>query len=155
MPGHQENRVATLVAIWLAVFGLTTAIAAARGMSATERKAVRREMIEMDVAARNLASIIATRDRKMLDDTLQRLSAWQIKGHPEFDSTFRGMLEKWRLNGSLKFGDKLHEEAVSMRKYTEAHRKFGDADWQRILTGFNRILSSCQGCHDLNKKETK
>lgn len=37
-------------------------------LSVTEKKAVRREMIEMDIAVRNLTTIIATGDRKMLDD---------------------------------------------------------------------------------------
>lgn len=131
--------------------GLTFVFAAP--LTVQEKKAVRREMIESDIALRNLASIIATSDRKMLDDTLTRLVTYQIKDHPELGKTFRTVVQRWEASGAAKFGTQIQREASAMRDYTNARAKFNADDWARISQGMIKIMASCRGCHDITRKD--
>jgi hypothetical protein len=130
-----------------------TGAAFAAGLTSAEKKAVRREMIEMDVAVRNLTSIIATSDKKMLEDSLERLVVWQIKDHPEHGKGFRSALGKWETKGALKFGKQVQSEANALRSYTQGRGKFQPGDWARVESGFIKILKACQGCHELTRKD--
>lgn len=125
----------------------------AGALSVAEKKAVRREMIEMDVAVRNLTSIIATSEKKMLEDSLERLITWQIKDHPEHGKNFRSALARWETKGALKFGKQVQAEANALRSYTAGRGKFTPADWTRIHSGLSKILTACQGCHNITRKE--
>lgn len=122
-------------------------------LSVTEKKAVRREMIEMDIAVRNLTTIIATGDRKMLDDSLQRLVGWQMKDNPELGKTLRSMIARWDQSGAGKYATQVQREAQTLRAYVGARGKFTAQDWTRMTQGLNKILTSCQGCHEMTRKE--
>ncbi|HRP69140.1 MAG TPA: hypothetical protein PLY93_06380 [Turneriella sp.] len=134
-------------------FFILTSCLLAAALSTSERKAVLREMIEMDVAARNLTSIIATSDKKMLDDTLQRLVSWQIQSHPEHGKPFAKALAKWKDAGALRYGNDLQKEARALRAYANARGKFSVKDWEHTKDSFTKILTACQGCHSITKKE--
>jgi len=110
-------------------------------------------MIEMDIAVRNLATIIATGDKKMLDDSLQRIVQWQMKDHPDLGKAFRSVLAKWEKSDAIKYGRQLQKEASRLRGYANAHGKFSADDWSHIQTSFTKILNSCRGCHEMSKKE--
>ncbi|MBV6494531.1 MAG: hypothetical protein LDLANPLL_02564 [Turneriella sp.] len=125
----------------------------AAALSTSERKAVLREMIEMDVAVRNLTSIIATSDKKMLDDTLQRLVRWQIKDHPEHGKPFRSVVGKWEKQGLIRYAYALQKQAEELRVYALKRGKFNANDWMRTKEGFIKILAACQGCHNETNKE--
>ncbi|AFM13830.1 hypothetical protein [Turneriella parva] len=130
---------------------LVTALVAADA----QQIAVRREMIEMDISVRNLASAIAIGDRKVLDDVLQRLAAWQMKDHPEYGKAFREVLGKWENKNVIKFGRQVQTEAQNLRGYLSARGKLADADWARVNVGLGKILTSCQACHNTLQKEKK
>lgn len=136
----------------LSIFLLPVALFAA-GFSIPEKKAIRREMIEMDIAVRNLATIIATGDKKMLDDSLQRIVQWQMKDHPDLGKAFQSALAKWEKNGAIKYGRQVQKEASQLRGYVNARGKFSLDDWSHIQTSFAKILNSCRGCHEMSKKE--
>lgn len=120
-----------------------------------QKKAARREMIELDVAARNLTSIIATGDKKMLEDTLERLVTWQIKDHPEHGKAFKEVIAAWEKSGAIKYAKSIHNEANAMRNYAAARGKFNATDWVRIEQGSIKILTACRGCHDMATKDGK
>ncbi len=122
-------------------------------LTVPEKKAVRREMIEMDIAVRNLTTIIATGDRKMLDDSLQRLVGWQMKDNPELGKTLRSLIARWDQSGAGKYATQLQREAQALRAYTGGRGKFAAQDWARITQGLSKILTSCQGCHEITRKE--
>lgn len=118
-----------------------------------KKKAIRREMIEMDIAVRNLTSVIALGDRKLLDDSLSRLVAWQMKDHPDLGSAFREVLAGWQSRGLARYGSELQKEAHTLRSFAGQKSRMNDADWGRINTGFNKILMNCQNCHEAARKE--
>lgn len=122
-------------------------------LSVTEKKAVRREMIESDVAIRNLTSIIAIGERKMLDDSLQRLVAWQVKDHPEMGKPLRAVIARWQDSAAGKYATQIQREASSLRNYANGRGKFNSQDWTHMSQGLGRILLSCQGCHEITRKE--
>ncbi|MFO1472317.1 MAG: hypothetical protein U1F27_14935 [Turneriella sp.] len=122
-------------------------------LTVTEKKAVRREMIEMDIAVRNLTTIVATGDRKMLDDSLQRLVGWQMKDNPELGKTLRNVIARWDQSGAGKFATQVQREAQAMRAYAGGRGKFNTQDWSRTTQGLGKILTSCQGCHEMTRKE--
>lgn len=124
----------------------------AAALTANEKKAVRREMIEMDIAVRNLTTIIATGDRKMLDDSLQRLVGWQMKDHPELGKALRNTIAKWEQSGAGKYATQVQREAQAMRGYA-GRGKFNGQDWSRMTQGLSKILTSCQGCHEMTRKD--
>ena len=122
-------------------------------LSVTEKKAVRREMIEMDIAVRNLTTIVATGERKMLDDSLQRLVGWQMKDNPELGKTLRNVITRWDQSGAGKYATQVQREAQALRSYVGGRGKFSAQDWARMTQGLGKILSSCQGCHEMTRKE--
>ncbi|MCX7634004.1 MAG: hypothetical protein N2Z22_11800 [Turneriella sp.] len=114
------------------------------------RKAIRREMIEMDIAIRNLASTIAMAEHRLLDESLERLAVWQIQDHPELAAAFREVLADWRARGALQHAEKLQKEVVSLRSFVATRKSnFRAEDWQHLLEGYNRILLHCQACHSI------
>lgn len=132
-------------------------IMAAGTLTVAEKKAVRREMIEMDIAVRNLTSIIATGAKNgMIADSLDRLVLWRVKDHPEHGKNFASALGRWEKQGVLKFGKLLQQEASSLRNYVNAQgTTLSDAGWARVSSGLTRILSACQGCHAVTLKENQ
>lgn len=127
--------------------------AAVLGGADAKKKAIRREMIEMDIAVRNLTSIIALGESKQLDDSLARLVAWQMKDHPDLGSAFREVLAGWQSRGLARYGSELQKEAHALRSFAAQRRRLSDADWSRINTGFHKILMNCQNCHEAARKE--
>ncbi|HNA77997.1 MAG TPA: hypothetical protein PKG67_06750 [Turneriella sp.] len=122
----------------------------------TRRKAIRREMIEMDIAVRNLTSTIAMADRKVLDDSLQRLVTWQIKDHPDLGAAFRQVLADWQSKNLSRYGTELQKEAQALRSFAAGRAgRLSDSDWAKIGSGLNRILINCQNCHEAARKEPK
>ncbi|GAB4431420.1 MAG: hypothetical protein OHK0011_14250 [Turneriella sp.] len=120
------------------------------------RKAIRREMIEMDIAVRNLTSTIAMADNKVLDDSLQRLVNWQIKDHPDLGQPFRAVLAEWQGKGLMRYAGELQKEAQNLRSFIAGRpERLSDADWARIGSGLSRILINCQKCHEAARKEPK
>jgi len=114
-----------------------------------EKKAIRREMIELDIATRNLASIIAQGDRKSLDDSLSRLASWQINTHPELGKFFQNVLSQWETRGTLKYAVALHREAAGLRNFIGKKPRLSESDWNSVSAGLNKILSQCRNCHQL------
>ena len=137
----------------LLVVLLGTSWLIAAPLTVSEKKAVRREMIEMDIAVRNLTTIIATGDRKMLDDSLQRLVGWQMKDNPDLGKALRGVIARWDQSGAGRFATQVQREAQAMRSYVGGHGKFNPQDWNRMAQGLGKILNSCQGCHEMTRKE--
>lgn len=132
-----------------------TAVVMAGTLSIAEKKAVRREMIEMDIAVRNLTSIIATGDKKMISDSLDRLVQWQVKDHPEHGKTFASVLGRWEKQGVLKFGKQVQTEANTLRNFVagQGGTTLSEAGWAKVSAGFTKILAACQGCHTVTLKE--
>ncbi len=121
-----------------------------------KRKAIRREMIEMDIAVRNLTSTIAMADRKVLDDSLHRLATWQIKDHPDLGAPFRQVLNDWQAKNLIRYATELQKEAHALRNFAASKTgRLADADWSKIGLGLNRILIHCQNCHEAARKEPK
>lgn len=113
-------------------------------------------MIEMDIAVRNLTSTIAMADKKVLDDSLQRLASWQIKDHPDLGQPFRALLAEWQGKGLLRYASELQKEAQNLRSFAAGRpARLADSDWARIGSGLNRILINCQNCHEAARKEPK
>jgi cytochrome c556 len=117
--------------------------------------AVRREMIEMDIAVRNLTSAISIGDRKVLDEILGRLTSWQMKDHPDYGKAFREALGKWENKNVVRFGRQIQAEAQNLRGYISARGKLSDADWAKLSQGLGKILNSCQACHNTLQKDKK
>jgi hypothetical protein len=117
--------------------------------------AVRREMIEMDIAVRNLTSAISIGDRKVLDDVLQRLTVWQMKDHPEYGKAFREVLGKWENKNVIKYGRQIQTEAQTLRGYLSSRGKLAEADWARASQALGKILAACQSCHNTLQKDKK
>ncbi len=129
--------------------------AAAAFAAGGEQTAVRREMIEMDIAVRNFASAISIGDPKVLDEIFGRLTGWQMKDHPEYGQSFRQVLGKWESKNAIRFGRQIQAEALSLRGYASSRAKFSDADWARMRDGLGKILAGCTGCHNTMMKEKK
>jgi len=137
---HSQSTLFTLFLIFAATLS---------ALDVNEKKAVRREMIELDIAVRNLTSIIAQGDRKSLDDALSRLSSWQMSEHPDLGKFFRGVLAQWEIRGALKYAAALHKEAAGIRSLVGGKSRLSESDWYSISSGLNKILALCRNCHQM------
>ncbi|MCS6983543.1 MAG: hypothetical protein NZM25_00250 [Leptospiraceae bacterium] len=131
------------------VFGMLVATifpSMAQLLPATEKVAVRREMIEKDIAIRNLASIIALGAEKELMYQLSQLSEYQMLSHPQLREPFERVLAQWKKKGVEKYFTSLQKTAQNLKALLASQDK--SKLWEKMAEGYQAILADCRFCHE-------
>lgn len=120
--------------------------------SADEKKAIRREMIEMDIAVRNIGSLISLGSKAPLAENFSSLQKWHTLEHPVHKVGIASVKKKWSATGVLKYKNQIQSTAGTLREYVLGMGK--KPEWEKVSKGFTNILANCRGCHQsLMKKD--
>lgn len=117
-------------------------------LSASETKAIRREMVDMDIQLRSLASHIALGYSASARRSAMALSNWQTRNHPELKNAWKKIVKKFRKDGALKYGLAVQKHS---KKIISRIRRGSWQPWNAIENDFKKIAQSCRGCHKFYK----
>lgn len=112
-----------------------------------EKKAIRREMIESDIAIRTLASLISVGQYKEIEQQFISLSRYQIANHPDLKGPFNLVVKKWQNAGIEKYAQVQHKVAGDARSLVK-NKVAQTIPWTKVQSAFNDILQSCRDCHE-------
>lgn len=110
-----------------------------------EQTAIRREMIEKDIAIRNIASLIALGETKDLAKQFSILSEYQMVSHPQLKEVFQKVLTKWKKRGLDRYFESLQKKSKSLKEILQGEKNSNF--WSKLSEGYLAILSDCRGCH--------
>ncbi len=130
-----------------------------------EQKAFRRDMVELDIETRNLASAIALGNARRVALILQRLSSSRAYEMPRYKNSIQRVHKKLRAKGNYKYLARIYSNAQKMYKKVMVSklvsRKVGNKyqkvrkdiirkkiNWKYLGSKFKHILSNCRKCHE-------
>lgn len=115
-----------------------------------EARAVRVEMIEMDIAVRTLASMISLNKTDRLEVIFRRLGELQMTGSVYHKNGISGAVKKWKTSGLMKHVDTIQSESAAMVEYLNGWNtgeKKQEVNWNEVHNANRKILENCQECH--------
>lgn len=115
--------------------------------SELERKAIRREMIEADIAVRTIGSLLAMGQYKEIERQFMLLSRYQIGKHPELKGALDSAAGKWRSAGLEKHFTTLQKIAADARNEVKG-KSAGNFPWSKTENSYLSIVRECRACHD-------
>ena len=121
-----------------------------------EFRALRREMVEMDLNLRNLVSAMSMNFALETAGKFEQLESFQITQMPNYKDAAISLINKIKINNLINYFSDIHKEAEKARKMAKkTHRNKTSANWKIIHESFSRIIESCRGCHDQLEVEWK
>ncbi|RME91615.1 MAG: hypothetical protein D6767_04940 [Candidatus Hydrogenedentota bacterium] len=117
--------------------------------------ALRREMIEMDLAYRNLASAIAISFPNESKRLLESLSEYKITEHVHHKKAAKTLLRKLKRNNLKKYFENIHKIAKKAAEKAEKIAQNKLSNWQPVENALIKIASQCRQCHEKTKVSWK
>lgn len=114
-----------------------------------EAKAVRVEMIEMDITIRSIASMISLNNTERLAVLFDRLTEFKTLSSPYYKSGINGAIRKWKAKNLYSYLDEIRKTSQKAVK-TLAEEKNNDPmniQWKVIYDYNQKILENCRLCH--------
>jgi|GEM_PF-3272176 len=115
-----------------------------------EKKALRVEMIEMDITIRTISSMISLNKPDRLELLFKRLSELQTSSSEYHKKGIAGVVKKWKNNGLVKYLEAIQKESSEIAEKLHVANTGGkkeETPWRTLLETQTRILENCQGCH--------
>ena len=145
------------VIIWVLLLGISNAMVAGdlnKGLSIQytleEKKAIRIEMIEMDITLRTMTSMISLNKPDRLEILFKKLSELQLVNSTYHKAGISGAEKKWKKHELTGYLDKIQKESKNITKYLHeinTAEKKQEVKWDIIYQANRKILENCQGCH--------
>lgn len=107
--------------------------------------ALRREMVEMDIAARNISSVISMGYRVTLTRNLRYLSRLQTLQNHKYKESMSTAVAKMKNQHVYVHFEKIQAEAENLLRYLRQNPK---DHWARVHDSYGRILDQCRYCHE-------
>jgi len=114
-----------------------------------EKKAWHMQMVEMDIAIRNISSHISLGFAGSAAINFNGLTKYHVREFPDqrkaFDSGW-GKFEKAKMAIHLR---EIRDEANEARKYLGSRlKKKRSVNWKKVEKSLNTILQNCRACHE-------
>ncbi|MDH4199514.1 MAG: hypothetical protein OEV66_03950 [Spirochaetia bacterium] len=115
----------------------------------SEQKAVRVEMIEMDIAIRTIISMVSLDRTDRLGPWFQRLSVLQTESSLYHKKGISGAVAKWKKNKLYPYISSIQSQANETVKYLgkQKEQEFKDLQWDLIYDSCKKITENCRQCH--------
>ncbi|MDH5716919.1 MAG: hypothetical protein OEZ22_04705 [Spirochaetia bacterium] len=117
-------------------------------LSKEERLALKREMIEMDIDIRNLASMISMgniNEIRRIFYTSSSIRTFQINEHKD---GIKRAIKKIRGRGLLSYLLNINNESLKMYNYINDNiKEKKEINWEVIKSSYNRMIENCRYCH--------
>lgn len=114
-------------------------------LSQKELIALRREMVEMDIAARNISSVISMGYRVTLTRNLRYLTKLQTLQNHRYKESMGSAIVKMKKQKVYIHFEKIQLEAENLLQYL---RHDPQDRWERVHSSYARILDQCRYCHE-------
>jgi len=118
--------------------------------SKEEKKALRVEMIEMDITIRTIASMISLNNSDRLEALFLRLKTLQTADSVYYKTAIAATIKKWKKKGLLEDLLKIQSESNTILDYLKEvsdSKNKDEIQWNIIYQANQKILESCQNCH--------
>ena len=113
-----------------------------------EERALKYEIIELDIGIRNAASMISTGNTRQLINSLVTLRAFQTANSIRHRESFSALVKKLEAADLLPHFQAIHREAQELQAYLLNENKKGRAiDWSNVERSFNKVLTGCRNIH--------
>ncbi|MDH5720486.1 MAG: hypothetical protein OEZ13_07660 [Spirochaetia bacterium] len=113
-----------------------------------EKKAIKREMIDMDIDIRNLASMISMQNAFETRRIFFLGTSIKVLQMPKYQENMKRVIEKLRGRGLLQFLTSINLESAKMYNYlNDQLQKKRQIDWDKIQDSYMIILNNCRACH--------
>jgi hypothetical protein len=140
------------------IFGQTEEKIISIPFNSEEKKALRVEMIEMDIAIRTIVSMISLNKPDRLEFLFKRLTELQMASSVYHKTGIEGVVKKWKSNGLMKHLVKIQSESSTLVDYLHginADEKKKEIQWSSVYDANRKIIESCQSCHKSSGVEMK
>jgi len=117
-----------------------------------EKKAVRIEMIEMDITIRTIVSMISLNKPDRLEVQFSKLAKLHLEDSVYHKKSISAAVNKWKQTGLIKYIDAIQTEASAISGYLAkqiADEAKNTMDWELVYQANKKILENCRACHVL------
>lgn len=116
-------------------------------LSYNEKKALKREMTEMDISIREFASAIALGHPKVASRRFRKLSSFQIAVSPYYKKVFPSLQKKLREKNIYNRFNQLHHAAKDGYNKTKSISQCGSKCSDLFHLHYKKVLFHCSSCH--------
>ncbi|MCB1145236.1 MAG: hypothetical protein KDK38_00415 [Leptospiraceae bacterium] len=113
-------------------------------LNSPQTEALRREMIDMDIQLRSLASLISLGYRIPASDAARHLSDWQNENHPRMKEAFAQLVGEFKRDNTLTYATQVFSSAKQISSILKASKS---PDWNLVQNHLSKILQNCRNCH--------
>lgn len=119
------------------------------GLSLNETQALHREMVEMDLAIRNLASGISMGYHRTLLNNFHYLAELRTLKNYRYKEDMRSAITKMKNRNVYFYIESIQAQAQELHDYAEANGPSASRDyWHKLQQGYGKILDQCRNCHE-------
>ena len=135
--------------VWTLVLFVTNIVVAKENLfTYDEKKAFRREMVELDVQIRNLSSAISLGYVHAMQAALIRLSTSRTSVIPRYKKAMRSVHAKLKKNLYYIYLENIRSEAKGLREIVDDNlRKNKKMHWGDVTKRHQTIIKNCRLCH--------
>ena len=114
-----------------------------------ERKALFKEMVEMDISIRSISSLLSLGDQENIGNYFSRLSQFQMIEDSWYGKYFRSSLRKIQMKGLFPYWRRIQKISKETEEYiVDSLREGKNLDWGRIEKSYQKIIQNCRACHE-------
>jgi len=119
-------------------------------LNKSEKRVFFEEMVAMDVAVRNIASMLALNDYFHMKLSFIELSVYKNSESPYNKSNLNKVIGKLKAKKFSLFMENIQKESVSAIQFIDTELKpEAETNNQILVEKFEAILKNCQGCHSV------
>ena len=114
-----------------------------------ERKAIRREMIDLDIQTRTLASVLTFNNAKLINSVLEKFPIIRTSMLPEHQKGALSAYQKFKNKGVYNNLEQIYSITIQMKKEIELNTTNNQKSisWSILEKQFTTLLSNCRVCH--------
>lgn len=116
-------------------------------LSYNEKKALKREMVEMDISIREFASAMALNHPQVASRRFQKLSSFQIAISPYYKKIFPSLAKKLQDQNLYNRFHQLHHEAKKAYNATKKYQQCDSECRNLFHLHYKKVLFHCSSCH--------
>lgn len=114
-----------------------------------EKKAIRREMVDLDLIVRSISSQISMGYSRELVRTIRYITDYQIKRHPEHGKALNSVKQKWKTLKLERYMRNIHSSSKKIISHLNYRNKRNrEPDWSRVNRYLGDVLNNCRACHE-------
>ncbi|GEM_PF-2941553 len=116
-------------------------------LSHAEKKALRREMTEMDIAIREMVSAATLNQPKVVFRRFSQLSSFTVASSPYYKNVFPSLSSKLKGKNLFVYFQKMHGDAAAAYASGKNIQSCNEACQNIFYMHYKKIITHCSECH--------